>query len=167
MTHSASAKTILLAESASATLRRLARSAHPNETGGILLGVRNGGRPWITQAAEIPSTDRGRSHYRLPADTTTVAVARARKTDPRLGYLGEWHSHPTDVGPSPTDRATMRRLALPHPRIGLVLIVVRRRDGVPWLDVREMAFPFLRCREAALTGDIALMKRVDQPPDDS
>lgn len=148
-------KTILLAESASATLRRFARGAHPNETGGILLGVRTAGRPWITQAVEIPSTDRGRSHYRMPAGTTTAAVARAREGDPRLGYLGEWHSHPSDVGPSPTDRATMRWLALRHPRTVFVLIVVRRRDGgSAWLDVHEMALPFLHRREATLTGDL-------------
>jgi integrative and conjugative element protein (TIGR02256 family) len=145
-----------VAESASATLRRLARRAHPNETGGILLGVRNADRPWITQAVEIASTDRGRSHYRLPAGTTRAAVARAREGDPRVGYLGEWHSHPADVGPSPTDRATMRRLALRHPRTSLVLIVVRRRDGgAAWLDVHEMVFPFLHRREATQTGDLA------------
>lgn len=165
MTNPAPTKTIMLAESASATLRGLARSADPNETGGILLGVHNAGRPWITHAAEIPSRERGRSHYRLPADTTTAAVARARETDPRLGYLGEWHSHPSDVGPSPTDRATMRRLALRHPRTGLVLIVVRQRDGVFWLDVREMAIPFLHRRQPTLTGDIALIERVDPPRD--
>jgi integrative and conjugative element protein (TIGR02256 family) len=150
----APAKTVLLAESAAATLARLALRAHPNETGGILLGVRNATRPWITHAIEIPSTDRGRSHYRLPAGTTTAAVARARETDPRLGYLGEWHSHPSDVGPSSTDRATMRRLALRHPRTGLILIVVRRRDGSPWLDLREMTFPLLHRREATPTGDL-------------
>lgn len=156
---------VLLAESASATLRRFARRAHPNETGGILLGVRNAGRPWITQAVEIPSTDRGRSHYRLPAGTTTAAVGRSREADPRLGYLGEWHSHPSDVGPSPTDRATMRRLALRHPRTGLILIVVRRQDNGLWLDVREMAFACLHRREPTPTGDLALPLVVDRPGD--
>jgi integrative and conjugative element protein (TIGR02256 family) len=165
MTRPVQTKTIMLAESASATLARLARRAHPNETGGILLGVRNAGRPWITQAVEIPSTDRGRNHYRLPAGTTRAAVDRARDADPRLGYLGEWHSHPSDVAPSPTDRATMRRLAVRHPRTALVLIVVRRRDNGPWLDVREMAYPFLQRREPTPTGDLALPHFVDLPAD--
>ncbi len=143
-----------ISEGAAADLRRHAREAHPQETGGILLGVRTTGRPWITQAVEIPTPDRGRSHYRLPAGATTLAVQRARADDSRLGYLGEWHSHPVDVGPSPTDRATMRRLALRSPRTGIVLIVVRRGATGHRLDVREMTFPFLRCRGAVTTGDL-------------
>lgn len=154
MTSHQSTKHVLVAESVSAALRLMAKRAHPQETGGILLGVRNGDRPWVTHAVEIPSLDRGRTHYRLPAGATTPAVARARETEPRLGYLGDWHSHPSDVGPSPTDRATMRRLALHHPRTGLLLIVVRRGVDGPWLDLRELTFPFLHRREQVPTGDL-------------
>lgn len=146
--------TVLIAERAAADLRRHARKAHPNETGGILLGVRTAGRPWIVQAIEILTGDRGRHHYRLPAGTTTGAVRDARLSDPRLGYLGEWHSHPADAGPSPTDRATMRRLSLRNPRTGLVLIIVRHGIGGQWLDVRETSLPFLRCRATVNTGDL-------------
>lgn len=145
---------VLIAERAAGDLRRLARSAHPNETGGILLGVRTAGRPWITLAIEIPTPDRERSQYRLPAGTTTAAVRSARHEDPRLGYLGEWHSHPADVGPSPTDRATMRRLALRSPRTGVVLIIVRHGIDGHRLDVREMTLPFLRSRRSVTTGDL-------------
>lgn len=145
---------VRMSENVSAVLRRHAREAEPNETGGILLGVRTNGRPWITHAVEIASQDRGRSHYRLPAGATSPAVDRARQQDPRLGYLGEWHSHPTDVGPSPTDRATMRRLALRCLGTGLILIVVRRGQQGHWLDLRETAFPFLRKQDAVLTGDL-------------
>lgn len=145
---------VLMSENVSAVLRRHARKAEPDETGGILLGVRTNGRPWITVAVEIASPDRGHSHYRLPAGATSPAVARARQQDPRLGYLGEWHSHPADVGPSPTDRATMRRLALRCLGTGLILIVVRRGHQGHWLDIRETAFPFLRRHDAVLTGDL-------------
>ncbi len=145
---------VLITERAAADLRRFARNADPNETGGILLGVRTAGRPWITLAIEIPTPDRGRSHYRLPAGTTTAAVRSARNEDPRLGYLGEWHSHPADVGPSPTDRATMRRLALRSPRTGIVLIVIRHSIDGHRLDVREMTLPFLRSRRSVTTGDL-------------
>lgn len=145
---------VLISERAAADLRRCARKARPNETGGILLGVRTAGRPWIARAVEIPTSDRGRHHYRLPAGATTPAVLDARRSDPRLGYLGEWHSHPADVGPSATDRATMRRLSLRNPRTGLVLIIVRTGPDSDWLDVRETAFPCLRCRETVTTGDL-------------
>ncbi len=145
---------VLIAERAAADLRRRARKAHPNETGGVLLGVRTAGRPWIVQAVEIPTSDSGRHHYRLPAGTTTAAVHHARRSDPRLGYLGEWHSHPADVGPSATDRATRRRLSLRNPWTGLVLIVVRDGEDGRWLDVRETCFSFLRSRETVITGDL-------------
>ena len=145
---------VLITERAAADLRRHARKAHPYETGGILLGVQTDARPWIAGVIEISTPDRGRSHYRLPRGTTTTAVRDARKTDPRLGYLGDWHSHPADVGPSPTDRATMRRLSLRSPRIGIVLIVVRHGADGHWLDVRETSLPLLRCREAITTGDL-------------
>lgn len=154
MTDHGPPRRVLLAETAAAALRRHARGSHPTETGGILLGVRTDGHPWITRAIEIPSPDCGRSHYRLPAGTTRAAVADARRDDPRIGYLGEWHSHPADVGPSPTDRNTMLRLALRHPRTGLVLIVVRRGPDGHWLDVRELRFPLLSTREAISTGDL-------------
>jgi integrative and conjugative element protein (TIGR02256 family) len=158
------ARRVLLAESAAAELRRRARESHPTETGGILLGVSTDGQPWITTIVEIPSPDRGRSHYRLPAGTTRAAVAVAREADPRLGYLGEWHSHPADVGPSSTDRNTMRRLALCRPRTGLVLIVVRRGTDGYWLDVREMLLPSLHPRHVTLTGSLPPPEPRPQPP---
>jgi proteasome lid subunit RPN8/RPN11 len=146
---------ILIAETAADTVRASARSAHPNETGGILLGVTADGKPWITQAIEIHSHDRGRRHYRLPYDRTHEAVHTARKADPRVGYLGEWHSHPADVGPSPIDRATMRRIAyLRQPWFGPVLIVVRRTSTGYDLDTRQVVFPLLRKRCLSLTGDL-------------
>lgn len=153
---------VFISERAAADLRRCAAQAHPNETGGVLLGVRTAGRPWVVQAVEVLTTDRGRHHYRLPAGTTSAAVADARRSDPRLGYLGEWHSHPADVGPSPTDRATMRRLSLRDPRTGLLLIVVRHGSRGPWLDVRETAFPLLRCRAATTTGDLPPLSELPQ-----
>ena len=148
-------QSVLLAESAQHRLIQAAKRAHPHETGGILLGVNANGTPWITQVVEIPSDDRGRSHYRLPGGQTQAAVRAAREDDPRLGYLGEWHSHPADVGPSPTDRATMRRLTyLLQPRFGPVLIVARRTSGGYNLDVRQIMFPRLCVRGLTPTGDL-------------
>ncbi|MGE2836009.1 Mov34/MPN/PAD-1 family protein, partial [Mycobacterium sp. SMC-4] len=95
---------LLLAESARATLTAAAAHAHPCETGGILIGVLADGHPWVTAAIEIATTDRGRARYRIPGGATHAAVQRSRATDDRLGYLGDWHTHPADAGPSPTDR---------------------------------------------------------------
>lgn len=155
--------TVLLAESAQHHLIQAAKRSHPNETGGILLGLNANGTPWITHIVEIPSDDRGRSHYRLPGGQTQAAVHAAREKDPRLGYLGEWHSHPADVAPSPTDRATMRRLTyLRQPRFGPVLIVARRTNNGYNLDTRQIVFSRLCTRSLTTTGDLPLL---DEKPD--
>lgn len=119
-----------LTEAARAELARSASGAHPRETGGILVGVHtSGSRPWIVHAVEIPSTNSGNAHYVVPPRHRGRVVERLRRHhDPRLGYLGEWHSHPLDVSASDTDLDSMRRIAgdptagSPRP----VLLVARR-----------------------------------------
>lgn len=102
---------VLLAESAEDIVLRAAISARPIETGGLLLGVWSQHRPWISHVIEIPPQVPSPNHYVLPAGLTHPLVACARRVDRRLGYLGEWHVHPADAGPSPTDGQTMRRLS--------------------------------------------------------
>lgn len=154
---------VRIAESAAHYLRCRARAAHPDETGGILLGVAVAGNPWITRAVELTSDERGQHHYRLPAGMTRTAVRAGRRDDPRLGYLGEWHSHPADVGPSAVDRRTMKRLARrtrfePSP----VLLVVRRAKDDYLLDLHQVVFPDLHRRQVLLTGDLSPPDAFDQ-----
>jgi molybdopterin/thiamine biosynthesis adenylyltransferase len=102
--------TIDLTEHAQDQLRQLGRAALPVETGGILLGCHVDGRPVVTGAIEIPDTDATETRYRIPEGATQAAVAAARERDARIGYLGEWHSHPSGKGPSPLDVAAMLAL---------------------------------------------------------
>lgn len=120
---------ILVTEEAAHHMIDAARGAHPHETGGVLLGVRAGKQPWVVSAAHVPSVDPSPSRYTLPEGATTPLVDAARERDPRIGYLGEWHSHPHGGGPSSDDRAVMRALAwfLPFPQ-PILLIVARRAD---------------------------------------
>jgi proteasome lid subunit RPN8/RPN11 len=128
---------ILISESAQATILAAAQSAYPNEAGGILVGVRGADRPWITHALEIPGATAGASHYVLPAGVTRPLVRCVRRVDPRLGYMGEWHVHPADAGPSETDRSTLRRIAGKSHRP--ILVIARRAPDSYLLDawVRE------------------------------
>jgi proteasome lid subunit RPN8/RPN11 len=121
--------TILLTEDAARDMVDAAREAHPHETGGVLLGVRAGRRPWVVSAAHVPSADPSPSRYSLPKGATTPLVDAAREHDKRIGYLGEWHSHPYGRGPSSDDRAMMRALAwfLPFPQP--ILLIVARQNG--------------------------------------
>ena len=100
-----------LSESAAVDITTASAAAHPMETGGVLLGVyTEGERPWVVRAVTIESTNAGGARYEPPAGARPRYVDEARTIDPRLGYLGDWHSHPADAGASDTDVATMRSL---------------------------------------------------------
>ncbi len=130
---------LLISESAEAAMIRAANDSFPLETGGILVGVHADGRPWVVGAIEIPSRDRGSHHYRIPHGTTQPAVYAARREDPRLGYLGDWHSHPSDAGPSPTDLASLAFISIRHPLAPNPTSIVLRRTGTSYaLDARRI-----------------------------
>lgn len=135
-----------LSEAAAEEIRAAASGAHPNETGGVLVGVLTGTRPWITQAIHVPSTKATPIFYEIPAGARRKAVRAARRVDRRLGYLGDWHAHPADAGPSSTDLTTMSKLAA-HPKAGCPrpLLVIARHDGVDYdLDARQFVGVQLR-----------------------
>lgn len=146
---------LVLSESAQAAMIGAATKAHPDETGGILVGVYVDNQPWVTRAIEIPSPHRGRHHYKIPAGATQPAVHHARREDIRLGYLGDWHTHPADVGPSPTDLATLAIFSVQHPRTPNPTLVVARNttDGYT-LDTRRILSARPRPCEVRLAGDL-------------
>ena len=120
-----SRRQLLLSESAESVLIEAASSAYPNETGGILLGLRSQDDPWVTTVVELPSQQNGPAEYVIPAGATRTVVDALRVQDARLGYIGDWHAHTLDVGPSSVDRATMRRSLGTND----VMLVARRLDG--------------------------------------
>ncbi|MWV57782.1 Mov34/MPN/PAD-1 family protein [Rathayibacter sp. VKM Ac-2754] len=156
MTRNAAGPILLLSESAQASMITAAAEAHPNETGGILVGVQtDGGHPWATCTIEIATNDRGRHHYKIPFGTTQSSVHAARRADSRLGYLGDWHSHPADVGPSPTDLATLAMYSIKHPRTSNpTLVVVRNTLHGYILDIRRIVVVTPRSCELRLTGEL-------------
>jgi proteasome lid subunit RPN8/RPN11 len=152
---------VLISETAQATMTAAALAAHPNETGGILVGVYQAGRPWLVNAIEVGTTDRGRHHYKIPRGATQSAVLAARQADRRLGYLGDWHSHPADVGPSPTDLATLGLISIKHPRIpNPTLVIVRNTIHGYVIDARRVVVIAPRACQVRLTGNLP----PEQPP---
>jgi proteasome lid subunit RPN8/RPN11 len=131
-----------MSENARLELEAAAVVGHPNEAGGILVGVHTAGsRPWIVHAVEIPSKNSGGTHYVVPDHHRRDIVDRLRRQyDLRLGYLGEWHSHPFDIGPSETDLASIRAIA-DDPNAGCarpVLLIARRAAGGYVLDALQL-----------------------------
>lgn len=144
-----------ITEKANAALVGAAARSHPSETGGILIGVYAHGQPWVSAVVEFATSDRSRTHYRIPAGTTQAAVLAARANDRRLGYLGDWHTHPGDVGPSTTDLATLGLISIRHPlQPNPTQIVVRRTHRGYVLDARRFIGVAARECSISLTGDL-------------
>ncbi|WP_296604657.1 Mov34/MPN/PAD-1 family protein [Nocardioides sp.] len=146
---------LVVSESAESAMVAAAAKAHPNETGGILIGVYLDDQPWVTRAIEIPSPYRGRHHYKIPAGATQPAVHAARRDDHRLGYLGDWHTHPADVGPSPTDLATLALFSITHPLTPNPTLVVVRNTGDGYvIDARRILTITPRTCGLRIAGDL-------------
>jgi len=112
---------------------RRARRHLPRETGGLLLGYRDGLDVHIVDAIEVGDASAGRSHYVLRHAARERALAEYLNALPPgspVGYVGTWHSHPANVGPSWTDRQTFRHDVLRAP--DTVAMVVLGRAGVGW-----------------------------------
>ncbi|MDP9401938.1 MAG: ThiF family adenylyltransferase [Actinomycetota bacterium] len=127
--------TIDLTERAQDQLRELVRAALPVETGGILLGCHVDARPVVAEVVELPDADATENHYRIPEGAAQAAVVAARERDGRVGYLGEWHSHPSGEGPSPLDVAAMLALDADQDTTDPILVLVEpATDGQGRLD---------------------------------
>jgi hypothetical protein len=149
---------VWIAEGAAAAITQAGLAAHPRETGGVLGGVHtHGSRPWITHAVELRSRKATGTFYEVPAGARRNAIARLRRQDPRIGYLGEWHVHPADVEPSSVDAETMSRLA-DDPQAGCgrpVLLVARLTSAGYRLDARQLSYGKLRELQMIATGPLA------------
>ncbi|MEV7529201.1 Mov34/MPN/PAD-1 family protein [Agrococcus sediminis] len=144
---------ILISERAAQAIDSAAVAAYPTETGGLLLGVHAQAGPWITVALVVQPESAGIAHYRIPRGVTPALVEEARAGDPRLGYLGDWHSHPTDTGPSGVDRNTTRRTA-ERLRSPVLLLVARPRRDSYFLDAYEGTRWRITSRLLVTTGDL-------------
>jgi proteasome lid subunit RPN8/RPN11 len=151
---------VWVSEQARADLLTAAAAGHPNETGGVLVGVLghlHGGRrrPWVTHAVEVASRRSGRTHYELPAHARERAVTKLRRRDRRLGYLGDWHSHPIDVDPSGTDANSIESISLTGDCQRPLLFVARRANGTYEIDARQWTGASLRKLQVVHAGPLA------------
>lgn len=149
MTKASAAWRVWISEQAREAMVAAAARAHPCETGGVLVGVRAGGlgagRPWVTHAVEVLAPKKsGPAHYELPAGARERVVKRLRKQDARLGYLGDWHSHPIDLDPSRTDATSIASISATGDCARPLLFVLRRgKDGYE-VDGRQWTGASLR-----------------------
>ena len=152
---------VWLTETVRDALIAAAHRGHPRETGGVLIGVLAWGRPWVTHAKEISSGSRTDTYFELPSGARNRAVFQLRRNDSRLGYLGDWHSHPADVGPSDKDNATMARLALQGDRRHPLLFIVRRTRDQYEIDPRQWTGASLRRLHIIKAGPLSASQASD------
>jgi molybdopterin/thiamine biosynthesis adenylyltransferase/proteasome lid subunit RPN8/RPN11 len=147
---------VMLTDVARSSMLTAAQAAHPNETGGILVGVLDGrGEPCVVETVELPPNKPSAARYVVPEGATVPAVEAARTRDGRLGYIGEWHSHPSDQPASPTDVATMVSLAEAPDVADPVLIVLRPSGGGFSLDAHVVIDARLMTAELLAMGPLA------------
>jgi hypothetical protein len=94
-------------------LAELANAAYPFETGGILLGWWADDALHIVRGVEVLDPQATNTSYNRKHETAASALAAALHAEPRdslLGYVGEWHCHPTACPPSTQDRRELQAL---------------------------------------------------------
>lgn len=105
----------------------LSLRALPRETGGILVGWRDGGSVVVRAFLLVDDAQARSATYERRHATAQVVLERymAKSSDDRVGYVGEWHSHPMPQPPSPQDLKSIRAAArLAHAQIALVVFAV-------------------------------------------
>jgi len=151
---------VWISEEARSAMAAASARAHPHETGGVLVGVlANGlgaGRPWVTNAIEIPSPEAGPRHYELPTGARGRTVRRLRNQDARLGYLGDWHSHPINVSPSGRDAASIASISVSGDCPRPLLFVLRRMKDSYEIDGRQWTGASLRRMRILDAGPLAM-----------
>ena len=99
-------------------------AALPHETGGILLGFRTPNLIVVTRTVTVADPRSSRHGYlrRHRQAQARMAIGRC-DAPPVVGYVGEWHTHPADVGPSRTDLRALAAIArLAQGPVGLIVL---------------------------------------------
>ncbi len=123
--------TVWIADTAAAAMRAEAERAHPDETGGMLLGWTNPDEN-LTAVCTVTGPGPTATHNPTSFEPDTAwqqqhldAIYAA--TDGAITFIGDWHTHPSGgFGMSRRDRRTMRHTArttaarTPHPLMGLL-----------------------------------------------
>lgn len=138
-----------------------AAAALPRETGGVLIGWRGGGSYQgctIARAVEVPDAYSDKCSYQREHAAADRAMRQVldRLSDPELGYVGEWHSHPQHQPPSRQDRASIRGAGrLAGDSVALIVPSLLTRDPPTWawhalVAQRAAPLPTVVVRRAAL-----------------
>lgn len=133
---------------------RHAIEAGSKELGGILVGWwEDSGTAVVHDLLIVPDAGAGWNHYKRKHRGAQKVLNDYRDglDDHRVGYIGEWHSHPAPQQPSGTDRAALtliaRRSGSP---VVLVVLSAERGEVTPYALIgRPGRWPRRRTIEGA------------------
>ena len=143
-----------IAESALHAISDASQAAAPLETGGVLIGTTISERTVVAAAIELPDTGATDETFAIAEGRVAEAVESARLNDPRLGYVGEWHSHPNGGGVSTTDRATMMTIAADTDVDSPILVIASPNDPTGAIEAIMASPDTTRSITVELCGDI-------------
>jgi proteasome lid subunit RPN8/RPN11 len=108
---------------------------------------------YVSEVIEVRDPSATRTRFTLSEKKREAALARyldGLVLGSPLGYVGTWHSHPANAGPSWTDRQTFRIETRAAPDTVAMLVIARSRDG--WEPYALL--PSGRCRIRNVTTTI-------------
>jgi integrative and conjugative element protein (TIGR02256 family) len=107
-----------------------ANRALPYETGGLLIGWRDGEHVVVRGWLELGTTNPRTNRFAINTEKATKVLKRYLRTssNPLEGYVGAWHTHPALAPPSGTDLETFgASAAATHAPLAFVVLAT---DGV-------------------------------------
>lgn len=141
----------------------------PLETGGILLGYREGRNIVVTHALVVDGDGAAANNYvrgDIRANDLLEEFLAGRSDDDPTGYIGEWHSHPAPLGPSPTDLAAMRATAKKSDGpIALLVYALGRTDPFVGLIAQRQRLGRITTTKAAVTVPASRFESLGPLPD--
>lgn len=131
-----SAPTIELHPAALTRMQEALLASLPRETGGILIGWRDDTNVIVTDALVVTDSKAGRTRYqrRQKAAKKALDAYLAATTNPLVGYVGEWHTHPALSPPSSTDLDSIAAAAA-QTDAPVALIVLATNENSPEIQV--------------------------------
>jgi hypothetical protein len=104
---------VVLGGQAQARMAAEARRSSGTEAGGIIVGRPTPDGFYAHDVLVLDDEDAGYAHFTRDRAAAQDALDSymISSDDPHLGYVGDWHTHPSPVGPSTTDKSTMNLFA--------------------------------------------------------
>jgi integrative and conjugative element protein (TIGR02256 family) len=128
---------VLVAHEAIAAAGAAGRRTLLRETGGILLGFRTPDLVVVTRTVVVDDpASSGRTYLRHRRRAQALLTAVRQDTCSVVGYVGEWHTHPADQPPSPTDLRALAETARMAPSVVALLVIGYSEQGPARLHSR-------------------------------